>query len=291
MSVPRSPRRGPPANEGLRTKVKEWVEKGGLPLELQTKAAFKKEAFSVTHSAVYVDPETEKGREIDVIANSRDWSGMVQINFVAECKSSPQPWVVLVDRDDFPKPIYYSLGVVSENIGAMLRGVDWDPSRSEAWRVLEYMHAGGYGIRQAFSNNNDPAYAAAMAALKASRAIALKPMGTTKRFQFAIPVIVVDAPIFECSVGADGELEYLEVQSSEFFFNAYIPEEVRASIRIVRKEELVHFTKTCRLLAESLKTLLKPKVDEFIASIRGRGTSGVGVTKPLSHGDGIPPDP
>jgi hypothetical protein len=73
-------------------KVKEWLEKQGFLLEMKTAAAFRDAGFEVRQSSHYVDPDTGKSREIDVLARDPDFLGIVDIQFTIECKASKKPW-------------------------------------------------------------------------------------------------------------------------------------------------------------------------------------------------------
>jgi hypothetical protein len=61
--------------------VREWLEGEGFPLEMRVAAAFRKTGFDVRQSSFYMDPESGKGREIDVIATDPDYIGLVEIHF------------------------------------------------------------------------------------------------------------------------------------------------------------------------------------------------------------------
>lgn len=249
----------------LEETVSNWLVKTGLPLELDAAAAFDRAGFHVEHSSVYVDPESEKGREIDVIAHTRDPSGMIQIYVVAECKSSSNPWVVLVDQTRSPMPTYAWLGVTSEDTQLALPD-DLLTSRSPVGRLLRSAESNGYSLRQAFSGEKDLAYAATMSAVKASWTLA-KP--ETGRFAFAIPVIVVDSPIFLCSTNAkSGALELRQVKSTQFKFSAYIPKHVSCVVRIVTRGGVTALAYTLRRYAEELKVAMQFRVDAWIKSLK-----------------------
>ena len=83
----------------LSGKVKEWICTSGFSLEMEAANAFRAAGFDVTQSAIYSDPQTAKGREIDVLARDPDFVGIITISFVLECKSSTKPWVVLLPEN------------------------------------------------------------------------------------------------------------------------------------------------------------------------------------------------
>jgi hypothetical protein len=249
----------------LLKEVESWFEKTGLPLELATAAAFTKAGFTVEHSSVYADPRSEKSRELDVIAHTRDSMGMIQIYGVVECKSSKNPWIVLVDRRLEAGVTYASLGVISENVKDMLSAEMLFARHDLGWR-LKSLLSGGYSLRQAFCKDNDPAYAAAMSATNAATALLTKTQYATPRLCFAFPMIVVDAPIFECHLDDEGALQFRQVVATEFLFTAYVPERTAAMIRIVSAEALPQFSGMFFRLADTIKVALKPHVSKLIAS-------------------------
>ena len=248
--------------------VKQWLFKTGLPLELEATAAFNAAGFGSEHSSIYVDPETQKGREIDFIAHTWDPIGLVQVYVVGECKSSSNPWVVFKNPEQYSHLTYFSLGVITQGT---LEGIDHTLiTNSSITPLLKATHVGGYSVRQAFSKDNDQAYAAAIAALKAAYTLVNNEDHVTKRLAFAMPVLVVDSPIFECSLDKAGQIQLKQVPSSEFMFTAMIPKRTKACIRIVSREVLPQFASHCFLVAEAIKAELDYKVQEWIASIKAR---------------------
>lgn len=79
--------------------ITDWLNKTGFPLEMEAASAFRDAGFDVRQSATYADPQSDKGREIDVLAMDPDLIGIIDISFVVECKSSTKPWVVFTSDD------------------------------------------------------------------------------------------------------------------------------------------------------------------------------------------------
>jgi hypothetical protein len=250
----------------LTERVKGWIEKTGLPLELQTVSDFRSAGFDAEHSSVYVDPESDKGREIDVVAYSRDALGLLYMFAVVECKASPNPWVVVVNESDPKRGVFGSIGVVEKRAEGLLPDGFW--MRGETAFKLRSSFTGGYALRQAFSNESDPAYTASLSVLKAAVAVIKSYTLSKPRLLFAVPVIVVEAPIFECSFSKSHELTLRQVKSSEFIFTAHIPDRTRAVIRVVHRESLPAFSKWLWRLAETLKSELKPTLDRMLEAHR-----------------------
>ena len=65
---------------------------------MKTAAAFRHAGFEVRQCSHYVDPDTGKSREIDVLARDPDFLGIVDIQFAVECKASKKPWVLYVPQ-------------------------------------------------------------------------------------------------------------------------------------------------------------------------------------------------
>jgi hypothetical protein len=57
--------------------VKKWLVESDYPLlrEMEVAARFRRGGFGVSQSDFYVDPDTEKPREIDVVAEMMDLVG------------------------------------------------------------------------------------------------------------------------------------------------------------------------------------------------------------------------
>lgn len=250
----------------LNEKVSEWLSKTGLPLELAAAASFRKVKFDVTHSAVYADPEMEKGREIDVVAYARDGTGLLQFYAVVECKASPNPWVVLATEEKVHLN-FAALGLATDNTREALPDRAFFRPDALADALLSITST-GYALRQAFCRDNDPAYAASMSLAKAAKVQLLESLSRTERYKFVLPVLVVDAPLYECTFQPDGTMKPRQVQLTSFQFTAYIPDRVTCVIRVVHKESMDYLARQLRRVSDEIFANLKYKVDEWVASLK-----------------------
>ena len=245
------------------SKIKDWIQKTGFPLEMEVAAALQHEGFNVVQSHIFQDSQQEKSREIDVFATDPDFLGIVDITFVIECKASSKPWVVLKQAAG---PIQYnkllSFGVTSE------------PARSELVKrvfnksVPDYVDFGvtaGYGLRQAFSDDGESSGSICIPLLKAAHQITQSP-GVKKlpRHAFCFPVLVVSSPLFECSLKADGELEISEVNASSFLLESHIPDRVGCTIQIVSRLNLEKFALEARAIASKIRADFQAVQDRYI---------------------------
>jgi len=202
--------------------ITDWLNKTGFPLEMEAASAFRDAGFDVRQSATYADPQSDKGREIDVLAMDPDLIGIIDISFVVECKSSTKPWVVFTSDDALRNyNRLFAFGVTSDAAQKALSARTAKGLRSglpKLGQFLERPSRGGYGFRQAMSGDSDAAYTASIGALKACLGVTLDSPSALPRLAFAFPVIVVNTPLFECVRKPDGQLELTSVESSEFLF-------------------------------------------------------------------------
>lgn len=252
----------------LSDKVTEWLDKTGFPLEMEAAAAFRAVGFDVRQSSVFPDPQSDKGREIDVLAQDPDLVGIIDISFVIECKSSTKPWVVFTAEDVLSGYNQYdAFGVISDAARGVLAGNILN-GRTILTNYIMRSAKSGYGFRQALGNESDLAYTAAMGVLKACHGIAQDRAGSSiPRWAFAFPIIVVDSPLFECARGEDGALVLTEVQRSEFLFSAYIPNHIGCCIKVITKEQLLSFAKWAKQLANAIREELVYEECELLRSL------------------------
>ena len=127
-------------------KVQEWLEKTGFPLEMAAAAALRRAGFFVRQSSTYPDAQTDKGREIDVVASDSDWLGDLETAFVIECKASRKPWVVLRSADalaGYNRLFAFSVMSQSAREAISESFIRTEPVKS----YIERGDSGGYGFR------------------------------------------------------------------------------------------------------------------------------------------------
>lgn len=236
-------------NCDLQEKLKTWFEKTGFPLEIETARAFFAQKFGVEHSAVYPDPESEKSREIDVLAYRGDAAGIFSALFPIECKASDKPWVVLTNPTQYSS--YGSLWIAAMSTKAR-EAISLNPEEYVGLYTRAFgPTTGGFSLKQAFAGETDHAFTACMSALKAANAL----VDDEDRLVFAFPTLVVNAPIYECSEDVNGEPLFTEVLASSFSFSAHLKGYSRAIIRIISSEALPIHAEKCRALSDQYRAL------------------------------------
>jgi hypothetical protein len=250
-------------------KVREWLDTQGFTLEMRTASAFRAAGFEVRQSSYYLDPETAKGREIDVVARDPDVLGVVDITFIVECKSSKKPWVLLCSPDTVAGyNRFFAFGALSKDAIGVLAGRVIELLPRVAWLRKEGLI--GYSLRQALSDS-DVAYAAAIGVAKACDSQINRPETEyAPPYAFAFPVIVVDSPILQCWLGHDGSIEVSEVEQGEFLFVARLPRYFGSCIRLLSVNRLMAFAREAKAAAEALRTELKIEEQRVVESWHAR---------------------
>jgi hypothetical protein len=249
----------------MKAKVREWLEKSGFTLEMRAAAAFQAAGFEVRQCDHYIDPESGKAREIDVIARDPDSYGIIDITFVVECKASEKPWALLCSPDTlvnynrlraFAVVSKSSLEVMVNRLGELL----------DCWPWLKKDRMAAYSVRQSLSES-DVAFTAAVTAAKAAESWVRRPKSEYKPpYIFAFPVIVVNAPLLQCSLSSSGDIDVVDVTEGEWLFFARIPEFFGTCIRIVSIERLPAFAEEARAAARAIRDGLKLEEAKVIES-------------------------
>ena len=252
--------------EDLDSRILQWLDKTGFPLEMEAAASFREAGFYVGQSSSFHDPEAGKSREIDVLAEFADIFSLTGIFFSVECKSGNKPWVVLTARTDDSFVGIGSYCIQSKAVREISfeKGF-YDPNEHHPF--IKRTNFYGYSLRQAFSEKNDidPAYSAAMSVLKSCNNLKM----SHATFLFAFPVIVIDTPLFECiRSNKDGKLKVRRVNESEFSFSAHLPTLVNSRINVITRDSLPKFTCWAKEMATKLKASMEVEEKAHLAKMR-----------------------
>lgn len=233
-------------------KVHDWLEGQGYPLEMRVAAAFRQAGFDVRQSDYYTDDESGKAREIDVIANARSDIGYIDVNFIVECKSSKKPWVLLTSPDTLSGANRIFLFSVSSRMARELLADRYKEFKNRIpW--LGKSNRCGYSLRQAFSDGKDQAFSATISAAKAAEHAATSlERWNSATFRFAFPVIVVDTPIVECTLGDDGSLESCEIPQGELLLSTKFSSSFFSCLRIVNVEHIKDFVYEAKRVSDAI---------------------------------------
>jgi len=248
----------------LKEKIVDWLGSQGYPLEMKVASKLRNSGFKVQHGSYYVDPETSKSREIDIICTKGDTVyGMVEIHFVIECKSTKRPWLLFsaeYTREGL-SPLR-AMAIRSEKAGEFI--TDNAQNLYNAFTWVTKLGRVGYSITQAFSERQDTPYEAILSAVKASVSLNIKNenQGVWKiPFLFAFPVIITASPLFECYLDENGNVNIQEIDEGLLYYDGKIDNYSGFCIRVVSESALETFKDDINTTSGYLIDLLKEDIE------------------------------
>lgn len=232
----------------MESKIREWLQTQGYPLEMKVARLFRAHLFNVLQSDYYEDSETGIQRETDVIAAiDCDCGGvMARILFVVECKSSPnKPWVLFSGgrRLADPARVVQSAG---SDLGRRVLSHLCQRHEIQALAQFRIDEPAGYGITQAFTSGNDVPYLAATSVSKAGAAETKKADNFWIEYGhpvclFVFPVIVIDAEFVEAHLEVNGDVAVNRISSGTLVWRNRLIGKPHTIIRVMRIEEVEQF--------------------------------------------------
>ncbi len=167
--------------------VQAWLHTQGYALEYEAARHLAKVGFRARQGRTYIDPNTEKVREIDVEALCLLTTSPLELYVVVECKFSKQPWLVRKvvipsgERRWVPIATPNATDTINSAEGA-LRPIVIGPDDQ----------AIGMSVDVAFGRE-DSAYSTVQQAISAATGVIAK----SKRAALALPVVVLDGELFD----------------------------------------------------------------------------------------------
>lgn len=223
-------------DKSLESRILDWLQTQGYPLEMWVAGELEASGFRVALSDYYSDLKTQELREIDVtgfkVSSIQNGRARLRLCVRIECKlSKDKPWVVFMrdlmsqerifppDRTPMSERlsrIWYESSTLKDVTRTVRRLTESDP-------LAPYPNV-GHSIIQVFKDstkdgNVDAAYKAVTSAVNASIALieadkSLTATNRSKNLLAAVPVIVIDARLFECVQHGDEQLALREVDST-----------------------------------------------------------------------------
>jgi hypothetical protein len=201
----------------LSTKVSEWLNKSGYPLEMVVAKALQDAGFGVVRAEYFEEASSGKWRETDVVAyeERRGQTCRAIFALVAECKGGrDKPWVLFTSRDPYPSQLSVARRATTEGGESILNVLALNPdiAASQLFRVPERP---GYGLTIAFreTDKSDHAYEALNSVCNATLGLLrrLDAVPNDRIIPFAWPVIVINAPLVEAFLNDDGEVQVVPI--------------------------------------------------------------------------------
>jgi hypothetical protein len=249
----------------LETKLLQWLDTQGYPLEMRVARAFQREGFRVIQSDYYTDNDTGDSREIDVLASiqTSDKDFFIRVTFVVECKlSKDKPWILFSSEEC---ALADSARVSQRAASSLGRRVLHDLAPDVEVQTLPGFtipELPAYGLTQAFSSGHDVCYGAATAVADAAAAIAAeaskRQYGPRPRevVEFVFPVIVTEARLFSATLESDSSLAIKEVQSSVLLWRNPVVGPPHTTIHVVSIGGLERFVSDAMVSAQGLRKIL-----------------------------------
>ncbi len=279
----------PQEDKNMEDKIREWLESNGYPLEMEVAKSFRNISdFQVIQSHHYVDIETEKIREIDVMAelHANRWDSsigpLVIFSALVECKSRVNnPWLLFMGSPQtklYPQSLFYSSELNRLTIFDVLqRSGEKFFYDLPLFRNKEIAYSAvlsfPYNRKQKDDGNS---FEAIMQATKSalSRSRAFDELYSTDNVVIgnsSVPIIVTESPVFECRLDENSELELRKVDRGLCRF-AGLGGDLEVCVHVVSKEGLGNFVKDLR---ESFSLLVEfeensEKLRQNVDTLRSR---------------------
>jgi len=186
--------------------VQSWVDRQGYALERETAKALWTSGFRSSLGRHYQDPTTGKLREIDLLADA-GLSSWTRFFAVIECKRSPNAAWIVRETDQLSRDYTKWSALMTRPLEKALD--ELVPAFLQDFRVERIVRNElpryAFSVVEATEETNDAAHAAMAQAVSG----ALGWVGSMSVPAMAVPVVVVDAPLFALC-HRDGDDEPLE---------------------------------------------------------------------------------
>lgn len=199
----------------LERKIKNWVLKNGYPFEMEVASLFQKEGFKISQSLLYKDTDTNKYREIDVIAYLNKVVNGVSFSFsfVIECKKSTnKPWLVFKNKNLINPKLNRFKPFATKNAEILLDKIN---GKEKYKNLFPNINNAGYNLVVAFKESKDLAYSATTSLLKACDYLIHKFNNfNLKQCNIYIPMVLIEGVLFDACLDIKNELNFNKVNSS-----------------------------------------------------------------------------
>ena len=253
----------------LKEEILKWLKSQGYPLEMKVSSSLRKQNFEVRQSWYYPDPETEKPREIDVLASKSETYGILGVEFLIECKRSAKPWVLFSSEQTLENyNRSYSFGILSKDARkTLIKHISQNTNKASEIPWLIKNGRAAYGLTQAFGSGNDVAYQATLSSLKAAISRNIEREKHYSDFTFSFPVVIVEGQLFECYFLSDNKIEIAEIDQAFYHFPVRIKDSPGTTIRIVSTKGIDKFCNEATQIFEKLTELFKDDIQEKLDRI------------------------
>ncbi|MFF9676780.1 hypothetical protein ACF1GS_34740 [Streptomyces eurythermus] len=266
--------------DSLTAKLQAWLASQGYPLEMRVAREFKSRGIRVTSSDYYLDGESGDYREIDILARI-PISDLASLGDevaaflcpVIECKSAPgKPWILFEGGADLHPVASVSQRFVLDEASPHWRRYARKTHQSKA-PLAESLPLFDIGPDPAYSavrsslgkSREDAAYGAMVSVTKAANAVAnMYPHRGNMALHVAVPIIVVDSPIFNCKLDESSEVKLEPVERGTIVWRkaASQTRAIHSIITIVSESALPDLCDDIAKTASHLRRSLPPWIPQ-----------------------------
>jgi hypothetical protein len=224
--------------------VINWLKKSGFPLEMRIAAEWEKADFAVSQGVYYIDPESDKARETDIIASKENVSSDAWLRFfcIVECKSSHDPRVMFPRRGLPLEPAARIRHLAVSRLSSPYLSRIARRSDIAALPIFAETRRPAYGMVRTNSEKQDDAYAAVMTVSKATSVVLGQVSSESEdSFELLWPLIVTEAPLFEAQLSATGDINVEQIERGTLVWRHPIARQGVAAIDVVRADAAATF--------------------------------------------------
>lgn len=269
MEIPKEVREEDP----LAAKIKTWLSEQGYPLEMRVASVFKRHGIPAVPSDYYFDRESGNQREIDLAGRIRllsPESGSRQISTylcpIVECKSSPgKPWILFGGGLQLAPAAKIAQRFTLNNATSywlrLARQLSQNPAMRGELPLFEVEGNPSYSaVRSSLGKSReDVAYSAMTSVSKAAFGVANKYSAPGNlALQIAVPIIVVDSPMYKCVLDSSGSPDLTRVTSGTIVWRnrvsgSSLPHSI---LRVYSEEALPELCQDILKTAETLRRVI-----------------------------------
>ena len=253
----------------LDERLADWLSKQGYPMEMEVAQEFRAGGFAVGQSTYFLDPETGEAREIDLTAwDEKKVSNFdVRLTCFVECKlSTDKPWVIFTSRREFGDELFDFSNYVASELGSQCLVLLFQKGYFPLPLAVAFRDRIGYGATQGLREKGerlDLVYDAAFKAVKAAiaRERAVNSLVQTEVepsaiIEIAIPVVVIDAPLFEYYLESDQTKTLRRFHWGVWAFGNPVAQRSEPTfIHVVTKQGLPEFVEAMKKLSLTMQAV------------------------------------
>lgn len=236
-------------------KILEWLQKTGYPLELYGESILSELNFNIINSHMYVDFEKNINRELDLLANlsTKKEDVYLEINLLIECKKSEKPLIVLANNNF--KKNHISFGEYLTINNPHCRTIMGISPEIEMPGTCSY----GFKIIQAFTDGDELINKASNTLIKSYHDFNLQEAELLTVYMegnvhsLVLPILLIDAPLFELALNDEKVMEMKEIDSCILGLRKVLPDfDEEFLIPVIKKQNLKTFCQNFNSISERI---------------------------------------